>query len=40
VDSGILEKKMYYKLIEKSEELMKILTSIVKTGQEKLKTQH
>jgi len=42
-DAGIFDKQESQKLIEASEELIKILTSIVKTGQEnqkQLKTQN
>lgn len=39
-DTNLLEEKNYRELLGKSVELMKILTSIVKTGDEKLKTQN
>ena len=36
-DAGIFDKQQSQKLIEASEELIKILTSIVKTGNDKTK---
>ena len=40
IDSGMIEEKLIQPLINESEELIKILTSIVKTSSSKLPLRH